>query len=163
MHTRIYDACVRVCQVLDVLLVSFWRLKSGHLFVERFPHMTNSVQGAALVFAGDLLSQSFVKWTKVCDGVCMYVYIHTCMHTYMRMHASKHAYTHTHTHTHTIHTHTYIYTTYMHAYTHTCMHTYVYDQGGARDEAGLEAARQGLNGWRHQRRCVMLLSCDARW
>lgn len=50
--------------VLDVLLVSFWRLKSGHLFVERFPHMTNSVQGAALVFAGDLLSQSFVKWTK---------------------------------------------------------------------------------------------------
>ena len=127
MHTRIYDACVRVCQVLDVLLVSFWRLKSGHLFVERFPHMTNSVQGAALVFAGDLLSQSFVKWTKVCDGVCMYVYIHTYMHTYMRMHASKHAYTHTHTHTHTqyIHTHTYTQPTCMHTLTHACTHTYM--------------------------------------
>jgi len=50
--------------VIDVLLVSFWRFSSGHLLVERYPHLTNSVQGAALVFAGDILSQSFVQWRK---------------------------------------------------------------------------------------------------
>jgi len=48
--------------VLDVMLVSFYRLSSGHLVVEKYPHLTNSAQGAALVLAGDLLSQSFVRW-----------------------------------------------------------------------------------------------------
>ena len=32
--------------VVDVVLVSFYRLSSGHLVVEKYPHLTNSAQVA---------------------------------------------------------------------------------------------------------------------
>jgi len=47
--------------VLDVGVVSFLRLPSGDLLVERFPLITNALQGAMLVLAGDLVAQMVPK------------------------------------------------------------------------------------------------------
>lgn len=50
--------------VLDVSIVSFLRVSTGELLVERYPLTTNAIQGAILVFAGDLVSQMFPKSRK---------------------------------------------------------------------------------------------------
>uniref|UniRef100_A0A7S4PG87 Uncharacterized protein n=1 Tax=Guillardia theta TaxID=55529 RepID=A0A7S4PG87_GUITH len=58
--TEVYAAATAIT-ALDVGIVSFLRLPSGNLLVESFPLITNSIQGAGLVFAGDLVSQAVVK------------------------------------------------------------------------------------------------------
>jgi hypothetical protein len=47
--------------VLDVCVVSFLRITSGELLVERFPILTNAMQGALLVLSGDLVAQMALR------------------------------------------------------------------------------------------------------
>jgi len=59
---QVYTAMLGVA-LLDVLLVTFTRVK-GEMMVERHPIITNALQGAVLVFAGDTIAQMYENRQK---------------------------------------------------------------------------------------------------